>query len=121
MNVDPLDRVSSEQTWKDAALSQAFVNSCYSALGDGGFSDGYWLASASDEALFNFEPSPLTQGSVSPSNLGRFPLGTDWGTFYNAIRACNLAIINLNAPGSFDNATVKNKMLGELHFFSEYK
>ena len=47
----PLDKISSEATWADGALSQAFVFGVYSYLGYGGFEEQA-LAVYTDEAMF---------------------------------------------------------------------
>ena len=37
LNTKPLDKISSEATWSDGSLSEAFVFGVYSFLGYGGF------------------------------------------------------------------------------------
>jgi hypothetical protein len=37
LNTKPLDRISSDATWADGPLSEAFVFNVYSFLGYGGF------------------------------------------------------------------------------------
>ncbi|MEX0359984.1 MAG: RagB/SusD family nutrient uptake outer membrane protein, partial [Allomuricauda sp.] len=39
LNTQPKDSVSSDATWGDGALSQAFVFGIYSALGNAGFEE----------------------------------------------------------------------------------
>jgi hypothetical protein len=51
LNTEPLDRISSEATWADGPLSQAFIYNVYSFLGYGGFEEQA-LASLTDEAMF---------------------------------------------------------------------
>ena len=51
LNTEPLDKISSDATWADAALSEAFVFGVYSYLGYGGFEEQA-LAAYTDEAMF---------------------------------------------------------------------
>jgi starch-binding outer membrane protein, SusD/RagB family len=51
LNTKPLDKISSDATWADGALSQAFVFNVYSYLGYGGFEEQA-LAAYTDEAMF---------------------------------------------------------------------
>ena len=39
LNTEPLDKISSDATWGDGALSEAFVFNVYSFLGYGGFEE----------------------------------------------------------------------------------
>lgn len=123
MNVDPLDRINSDLTWQDGALSEAFVLGCYSKLAMGGFSEEM-LASLSDEAVFTHTGrgiNTINEGSLSPSNLGMNNGTTyDWDDMYNGIRACNLALESMNADGSFTDETLKRKLNGEVYFLRAY-
>ncbi len=122
MNLNPLDKISSAQTWKDGPLSEAFVNGCYSKLYSGGFSE-QMLASLSDEAVFTHTGrsiNTINEGSLSPSNLGWVDGTYGWADMYNGIRACNLALANINAEGSFNDSTLKRRLNGELYFLRAY-
>ena len=68
LNVQPLDKISSDATWSDGALSEAFIFGVYSALGYGGFEEQA-LAAYTDEAMFTHAGrniNPFTEGSESP-------------------------------------------------------
>lgn len=124
MNLTPIDQISSSTTWKDGALSEAFVNGCYAELYTGGFSE-QMLASLSDEAVFTHTGrgiNTINEGSLSPSNLGWVDATYDWDDMYNGIRACNLALANIPAEGSFadPNNTLKPKLLGEVYYLRAY-
>jgi len=67
LNVQPKDKISSEATWADGALSEAFIFGVYSYLGYGGFEEQA-LAAYTDEAMFTHAGRNIerfTQGSES--------------------------------------------------------
>ena len=121
LNVQPLDKISSEATWADGALSEAFVFGVYSYLGYGGFEEQA-LAAYTDEAMFTHTGRNIerfTQGSESASGLAWISATYEWGQMYKAIRAANIAIDRL--PNStFDNDVLREKLLGEAHFLRAY-
>ena len=51
LSTKPLDKISSEATWADGPLSEAFIFNVYSFLGYGGFEEQA-LAGYTDEAMF---------------------------------------------------------------------
>jgi starch-binding outer membrane protein, SusD/RagB family len=121
LDTQPLDRISSNATWSDAALSEAFVNGEYAFLGYGGFEEQA-LAAYTDEAMFTHSGrniNTFTEGAESPSNLGWFSSTYEWGAMYLAIRQCNTAIENL-PKASFDNKMLKDRLMGESHFMRAY-
>lgn len=121
LNVEPLDRISSEATWKDGPLSTAFVTNLYNGFGAGGF-DEQMLASLSDEAVFTHTGRGITtvnDGSLSPSNIGWTSGTYEWGSMYRWIRGCNVALENL-ATATFDDAKLKERLQGEAHFLRAY-
>ena len=120
LDTTPLDRVSSAATWKDAALSQAFIFNVYSFLGYGGFEEQA-LASITDEAMFTHAGrniNTFTEGSEEPGNLAWQSDTYSWGTMYRAIRAANVAIENL--PGASFNSETRDRLLGEAYFLRAY-
>ena len=122
LNLTPKNQISSDLTWGDGALSQVYVNGCYAQLYGGGFSE-QMLASLSDEAVFTHTGrsiNTVNEGSLNPSNLGWVDGTYDWANMYNAIRACNLGLININAEGSFSDSSLKRRLNGELHFLRAY-
>lgn len=121
LNTQPLDKISSEATWADGPLSQAFVFNVYSFLGYAGFEEQA-LASITDEAMFTHAGrniDPFTEGSESPGSLAWMSPTYEWGNMYLAIRQANTAIDRL--PGStFDNDELRDRLLGESHFLRAY-
>lgn len=78
LNTKPLNQISSDVTWGDESLSQAFIFNIYSFLGYGGFEE-QMLASITDEAMFTHAGrniNTFTEGSESPSNVAWLS-GTD--------------------------------------------
>lgn len=120
LNTKPLTEVPSEDTWKDGALSAAFVNEIYNGLGNGGF-DEQELASLSDEAVFTHPGrgiNIINEGTVGPSNIGWTNNTYEWGSMYNRIRTCNVALQNL-AKAPIDQS-LKARLQGEAHFLRAY-
>src|SRR5436190_23244898 len=71
LNTTPQVRVSSDATWADAALSQAFIFNVYSFLGYGGFEEQA-LAAYTDEAMFTHAGRNIqtfTEATETPSNV----------------------------------------------------
>ncbi len=121
LNTKPLGEVSSEDVWKDGALTSAFVNEIYNGLGNGGF-DEQMLASLTDEAVFTHTGrsiNTVNEGSLSPSNTGWVSGTYSWANMYSRIRACNVALENI-AKATFDDQPLKDRLNGEVHFLRAY-
>ncbi len=121
LNTEPLDRISSEATWSDGALSEAFIYNVYSFLGYGGFEEQA-LAALTDEAMFTHAGrniNTFNEGSETPSNLAWMSPTYQWDRMYLAIRQANTAILNLPIS-TFDDATLKDRLLGEAYFLRAY-
>src|SRR4028119_799002 len=124
LNTLPPDQVQASETWKDAALSEAFVNGIYAGLGEGGFTNSSeeMLASFSDEAIFTHQGrniNIINQGTANPSNPGLVAGPTEWTSLYNNLRRANIALENLPLA-TFENATLKQRLKGEAHFLRAY-
>ncbi|WP_205509693.1 RagB/SusD family nutrient uptake outer membrane protein [Longitalea arenae] len=127
LDTKPLDRVPSEDAWKDGALAEAFITGIYTGLGQGGF-DEQMLASLSDEALFT-HPSRginvVNEGTLNPSNIGWVNANYRWGKdagnndMYAKIRQANLALENLRTA-SFDDPPLNERLQGEAHFMRAF-
>ncbi|PHN01461.1 RagB/SusD family nutrient uptake outer membrane protein [Flavilitoribacter nigricans] len=121
LNTEPLDKISSEATWADGPLSEAFIFNVYSYLGYGGFEEE-GLAAVTDEAMFTHAGrgiDVITEGSISPSNLGNQRVHPQWGELYLAIRQANIAIERL-PTSTFDNDELRDRLLGEAYFLRAY-
>jgi len=116
-----LNTVPLGDTWKDGALSEAFVNGIYSGLGAGGF-DEQMLASLTDEAVFTHAGrgiNTINEGTLNPGNIGWTNNTYEWTNMYNHIRTCNVTLEQL--PGAtFTDATLKKRLAGEAHFLRGY-
>jgi starch-binding outer membrane protein, SusD/RagB family len=120
LNTTPVDRIPSETTWSDGALSQAFVFGIYSHLGYGGFEE-QMLAAYTDEAMFTHAGRSIntfTEGTESPSSLAWTSSSYAWSDMYEAIRAANTAIVNL--PDATFTDVDKDMLLGEAYFLRAY-
>ncbi|MEO6456229.1 MAG: RagB/SusD family nutrient uptake outer membrane protein [Ginsengibacter sp.] len=121
LNTKPLDQISSDATWSDGALSQAFIFGVYSPLGYGGFEE-QGLAAYTDEAMFTHAGrniNTFTQGSESPSNLAWISPTYGWDNMYLAIRKANVAIDKL-PTSTFNDDSRKDRLLGEAYFLRAY-
>ncbi len=121
LNTTPLSSVSSQATWSDGALSEAFIYGVYANLGYGGFEEQA-LAAYTDEAMFTHAGrniNTFTQGTETASNLAWMSDTYRWGSMYTAIRAANVAIANL-PTATFSDKELKDKLLGESYFLRAY-
>jgi len=120
LDTKPLDQISSDATWADGALSEAFVFNVYSFLGYGGFEEQA-LAAYTDEAMFTHAGRPippLNEGTESPTNLAFMSDTYEWGNMYLAIRQANIALAEL--PGAEIDEGLKQQLIGETHFLRAY-
>ncbi len=120
LDTQPLDKISSDATWSDAALAEAFVFGVYSFLEYGGFEE-YGLSSYSDEALYTHSGRPIppvNEGTESPTNLAYMSPSYEWGNMYLAIREANIALQEL--PNATIDEGVKTRLTGEVHFLRAY-
>jgi len=121
LNTEPLDKISSDKTWSDGALSQAFIYNVYGFLGYGGFEEQA-LASYTDEAMFTHAGrniNTFTEGAESPGALAWMSPTYEWSSMYLAVRQANVAIENL-PEASFTNQALKDRLLGEAHYLRAY-
>jgi starch-binding outer membrane protein, SusD/RagB family len=121
LNTKPLDKISSTATWADGPLSEAFVFNVYSFLGYGGFEEQA-LAAYTDEAMFTHSGrniNTFTEGSENPGSVAWESATYEWGRMYLAIRQANVGLENL-PKATFDNAKLKEKLIGEVHFLRAY-
>jgi len=121
LDTQPLDRISSEATWADGALSQAFIFNVYSFLGYAGFEE-QGLASYTDEAMFTHAGrniNTFTEGTETPGNMAWQSPTYEWGNMYLAIRQANIAIQQL-PQATFTDQNLKDLLLGEAYFLRAY-
>ncbi len=121
LNTEPKDKISSEATWADGPLSQAFIFNVYSFLGYGGFEEQA-LAVLTDEAMFTHAGrniDPFTGGSETPSNLAWVSGTYEWGTMFLAIRQANIALDRL-PTSTFPDDELRDRLLGEAYFLRGY-
>ena len=121
LNVQPLDQISSETTWADGALSEAFIFGIYAYFGYGGFEEQA-LAAYTDEAMFTHAGRNIerfTQGTESASGLAWISPTYYWDEMYTAIRAANIGIDRL-PTSTFTDDVLRDKLLGEAYFLRAY-
>lgn len=120
LDTRPLDKISSDATWSDAALAEAFVFGVYSFLGYGGFEE-QGLESYTDNAMFTHAGRPippLNEGTESPTNLAFMSPTYNWPNMYLAIREANIALTEL--PNAEIDQNTKDRLMGESHFLRAY-
>lgn len=120
LDTQPLDKISSDATWSDASLAEAFIFNVYSFLGYGGFEE-QGLESFTDNAMFTHSGRPippLNEGTESPNNLAYMSPTYNWGSMYLAIRQANIALTEL--PNTDFSQDVKDRLIGEAHFLRGY-
>src|SRR3954451_18909867 len=121
LDTKSLTTVPSEDTWKDPALSEAFVNGIYSGLGNGGF-DEQELSSLSDEAVFTHAErgiNTVNEGTLNPSNTGWTNNTYEWTSMYNHIRTANVALEQL-PTSTFEDKKLNDRLRGEAYFLRAY-
>ena len=117
----PLDKVSSNVTWSDGTLSEAFVFSVYSYLGFAGFEE-QMQAVITDEAFFTHAGrniNTFNEGSETPQNIAWTSSTYAWGNMYSAIRQANLALDQL-PQATFEDQNMKDMLMGEAYFLRGY-
>lgn len=121
LNTEPLDRISSEATWADGPLSEAFIYNVYSFLGYGGFEE-QGLSALTDEAMFTHSGrniNTFNDGSEDPTNLAWMSGTYEWSNMYLAIRQANIAIDRL-PTSTFPDDQLRDRLLGEAYFLRAY-
>ena len=121
LDTQPLDKISSDATWGDAALAEAFIFNVYSFLGYGGFEE-QGLSAYTDEALFTHAGRPipiLNEGTESPTNLSYMSPTYNWDNMYLAIRQANIALTELPNAEAIDQEA-RDRLMGEAHFLRGY-
>lgn len=122
VDTKPLDQLSENVVWGDASLAEAFVSELYGGLGQGGF-DEQMLASLTDEAIFTHPGRGITthtEGRVNPADPGWINGTLSWVNMYSRIRACNLALKNLEKPQFVNTGNIVDRLKGETKFMRAY-
>lgn len=117
----PLTEISEPDVWNDPALVNAFVNSRYNQVGVG-WTESF-QSSVVDETYLTWSRGcePITQGYVSPSDLGRMNgawWGWDnrsWSTVWRNISNCNLFFSKIDEV-PFSSETEKTSLTGQVRF-----
>lgn len=121
LNTTPKDSISSETTWSDGPLSEAYMFNVYSFLGYGGFEEQA-LAAYTDEAMFTHAGrniNTFTEGSETAKSPAWISDTYSWARMYKAIRNANVAINRL-PTSTFDDDVLRERLLGEAYFLRAY-
>ncbi|MDQ6902331.1 MAG: RagB/SusD family nutrient uptake outer membrane protein [Bacteroidota bacterium] len=117
LNKNSLTEFSSSSEWGDPALTATFINGIYNQLPSGiAMNSGNVDESRSRDADgLNFNNMIITQDDGEYGG---------WSGAYRAIRDCNVALENISHasfdPTLIDGVTLKDRMLGEVHFLRAY-
>ena len=121
VNTKPLDQLGESTVWTDASLAEAFVSEIYAGFGNGGF-DEQMNASLTDETIFTHPGrniTTITESRSNPADPGWINGTLSWGNMFLRIRACNLALSNLEAP-KFTSPVLVDRLKGEVKFLRAY-
>ena len=121
LNTEPLGSISSQATWGDGPLAEAFVFNVYTYLGRGGF-DEQMLASLTDEALFTHPGRRIdifNEGNEAPDNIAWTSGTYSYWNMYSAIRQANIALQEL-PTSTFTDDELRERLMGEAHFLRAY-
>lgn len=121
LSTQPQDRISSDATWSDGPLSEAFIFNIYGSLGLAGFEEQA-QASITDEAMFTHAGrniNTFTEGLEDPGALAWKSSTIEWGSMYLAIRKANIALENLPVS-TFTDTELRDRLLGEAYFLRAY-
>ena len=121
LDLTPLDKISENAVWNDAALIQAYLNACYSAVTPG-FKQGM-LSSACDETYDIHNASGfyyIQQGALTSDNVNNLTstLMNIWKPSYSKIRDINIFFKNIES--STINDATKKLTIGEMKFIRAY-
>jgi starch-binding outer membrane protein, SusD/RagB family len=122
VNTQPLNELSENAVWTDAALAEAFVSEIYAGFGNGGF-DEQMLASLTDETMFTHPGrgiTTITEGRSNPADIGWVNGTLSWQQMFLRIRACNLALKQLSAPKFPNTGKIVERLIGETKFMRAY-
>ncbi|MGN6268064.1 MAG: RagB/SusD family nutrient uptake outer membrane protein [Ginsengibacter sp.] len=117
LNKKSLTEFSGSDEWGDPALTATFINGIYNEIPSGlAMNAGNVDESRSRDADgLNFNNMIITQDDGEYGN---------WTGSYRAIRHCNVALENISKasfdPTLIDGVTLKDRMLGEVHFLRAY-
>ncbi len=127
----PVDRISEDAVWTDAALVQTFVNSKYRDLSFGFNWNGDELmwASASDESLFSHDYGmwAINKGELTPANLAILSSGpteyngnmNPWSKNYRYIRDSNIFFGKIASVPM--DSTLRRRLTGEITFLRAFR
>ncbi len=122
LNTKPLGEVSEEDVWTDASLAEAFVTEIYNGLGQGGFNE-QMLSSLTDESIFTHPGrgiNTITESRSNPADIGWINGTLNWPNMYSRIRACNLALKNLESAQFENTNQIVERLKGETYFMRAY-
>ena len=119
----PLNGISDADLWGDPNLVITFINQRYDQIGHGWPES--WMSSVVDETSMTWSrgTEPVTQGYLSPSDLGRMNGGyygfdnRAWSVVWANIKDCNLFFSKIDqVPFQNADSVLKKRFTGEVTF-----
>lgn len=108
----PLNKISADQVWKDAAMVQGYVTNLYSRFPFFAFEQGAWYCYCDEGTQSTGNSNNVTQGTVSKTSEA----GSYWD--YSYIRDINIFLENIGTADISD--AVKSQLEGEVRFIRAY-
>lgn len=124
LGVEPTTKVDEDRFWENPQLARAYVNNFY-LIGESGSGDTFQSEQWSDNCQGNCESDWNTYRQEwfnqrkYDANNGINGFSAPWSGSYKNIRSIYVGIDKISASGALD-ASVKNQLLGECHFFLAY-
>ncbi|MDR1555824.1 MAG: RagB/SusD family nutrient uptake outer membrane protein [Tannerellaceae bacterium] len=117
LDKEPLTEIGEGAVWSDPALAEAYVNARYNQIHSGWY-DEPWISSLTDESYMTWSRGcePITQGYVSPSELGSVNWGLRaWSVVWQNIADCNLFFEKIDEV-TFREESQKTQLVGQVRF-----
>ncbi|MDP4276494.1 MAG: RagB/SusD family nutrient uptake outer membrane protein [Bacteroidota bacterium] len=126
LDVDPVDSFTDAAVWGDLALSESYLNSCYSRI-KAGAEKGSRFDSFSEDIyqMHTYGTENVRQGYLSPDNSSfgwEQDMWNPWDYYYGCIKEVNLFLQHINsvpAPTSED-IEWRNELRGQGYFLRAY-
>lgn len=125
LELQPKDELPSEDVWNDAELTRSFLNSVYTATGEG-------HSSPSFAAMMDDAQNPKDDGNAilwlsnqTPTDRGKWNSGAaamqkfNWENVYSNVRDLNILLRNV-PESEVLSAEVKEELVGEAYFLRAY-
>lgn len=116
LDVKPLDSYTGEVIFKNATLTETYVNQRYTELRHGFSQTAMRFVSDETYNNFNWQSAYLfNRGEVTPDQIGGFGV---WDEYYKAIKNCNIFFENIDQLDA--EKSIVDRMTGEITFLRAF-